>query len=281
MRGRIAILVVSHNNPELTNSLCDGIISRTHGVDYDLHVIETGSNLSKLSRYTTLWVKEGVRMTRGFNLLKNYADFTAKFKGYEYDAYHLFVNDAKFVDDQDMTSILWEEMKSHEDCGQMSPYQNMGAPYQRQGQMNPSGSRKESYSEIICPMIRAKAWNQIPDLLDDNFFYGWGLDYDIPHRLHTNDWRIYVCDTVGVHHQAFTSYREKEKTEEKLEVGQFVHLARQNMNEGFEKKYGIDWKQVIYDSIPVDVNPESLYLWLHINDGFNPKPKIDGTLYIK
>ena len=270
-KTKIAILVVSHNNPELTDSLCEGIIDRTKSVDYDLHVIETGSNLAKLSKFTTLWVNEGVRMTRGFNLIKQYADFTAKCKGYEYEAYHLFVNDAYFIDTQDMTGILYEQMMANTDCGQINPFQsNIGYPYNRQGKMNLSGARKESYAEIVCPMIRASVWNSIPDLLDNNFFYGWGLDYDIPHRLHTNGWRLYVSDSVGVHHQAFTSYRQKEQTEEKLEVGQFMGLARQNMNEGFIKKYGEEWRQVIYDSIPSDVSKESLYLWLHHNDGFNP-----------
>lgn len=269
MKDRIAILVVSHNNPDLTDSLCEGIIHRTKDVNYDLHVIETGSNLAKVSKYMTLWVKEGVRMTRGFNLLKDYADFTAKQKGYSYDAYHLFVNDAKFIDNQDMTSILWKEMKQLPDCGQINPYQsNISHPHVRQNKISQGGARKESFSEIICPMIRAEVWNQIPDLLDNRFFYGWGLDYDIPHKLHTNNWRLYMSDTVGVFHQAFTSYREREKTEEKMEVGHFMSEARNNMNKGFEEKYGKEWKRVIFNSIPKDVSPECMFLWLHVNDGF-------------
>jgi hypothetical protein len=267
--NKIAILVVSHNNPELTDSLCDGIISRTKGVDYDLHVIETGSNLSKVSKHMTLWVNEGVRMTRGFNLLKEYADFTAKQKGYSYEAYHLFVNDAKFIDDQDMTTILYNQMIKLEDCGQINPYQvNLSGPHWRQNKVNESGARKESFCEIICPMIKAETWNSVPDLLDNIFFYGWGLDYDMPHKLHTNNWRLYISDEVGVFHQAFTSYREKEKTEEKLEVGQFVNVARVNMNDGFVKKYGSEWRNEIFKSIPDDVNSESMYAWLHYNDGF-------------
>jgi len=267
---RIAILVVSHNNPDLTDKLCECIKQRTKGVEYDLHVIETGSNLSKVSNHMTLWVKEGVRMTRGFNLLKAYADFTAKYKGYSYDAYHLFVNDAMYIDSKDMTSILWKEMKSNPDCGQINPYQiNIPHPHDRQNQLKNSGARKESFSEIICPLIRAEVWNSIPDLLDNRFFYGWGLDYDIPHQLHVNGWRLYISDTVGVYHQAFTSYREKEKTEEKLEVGQFMGAARNNMNAGFVEKYGINWKKEIYSSIPDDVDKNAMYLWLHLNDNFN------------
>lgn len=268
--SKVAILIVSHNNPELTDSLCEDIIKRTKGVEYDLHVIETGSNLAKVSKYMTLWVKEGVRMTRGFNLLKAYADFTAKHKGYEYDAYHLFVNDAKFIDDKDMTTILFNQILENEDCGYINPYQsNLGAPHKVQNRVNLTGARKESFSEIICPMIRAATWKDIPDLLDDIFFYGWGLDYDVPHRLHKNLWRLYISDEVGVFHQAFTSYRDKHITEEKMDAGQFCVEARTNMVQCMKSKYGIDWKRVIYDSIPEDVSPEALYNWLHYNDEFN------------
>jgi hypothetical protein len=271
--GRVAILVVSYNYPELTNSLCQGIVERTKGVDYDLYVLENGSGLDNVSDYMTLWVKDGVRMTRGFNLLKTHADLTAMTKGHQYDAYHLFVNDAKFIDEQDLVSVMYNEMMLIPDCGQINPYQqNIGYPHLRQNKMNASGARKESFSEIICPMIRAKTWQEIPDLLDNEFFYGWGLDYDIPYRLHTSasKWRLYITDTVGIYHQAFTSYREKEKTREKLHLQEFVGKARENMNAGFEKKYGADWKRLIHDSIPEDVNYEALFLWLHVNDGFQP-----------
>jgi hypothetical protein len=128
--------------------------------------------------------------------------------------------------------------------------------------MRANGARKESFAEIICPMIRAKTWEEIPDLLDDRFFYGWGLDYDIPHLLHTHNWRLYISDTVGIFHQAFTSYINKDMTEEKMTVNQFMNTALQDLLHGFNQKYGPDWKKIVMNSIPSDVNPEAYYLWL-------------------
>jgi len=99
-------------------------------------------------------------------------------------------------------------------------------------------------------------------LLDNRFFYGWGLDYDIPHLLHVNGWRLYISDSVGIFHQAFTSYREKEKTEEKMDAGQFCTVALQDLLNGFVAKYGATWKHTMLASIPADVNPEAYRLWL-------------------
>jgi hypothetical protein len=268
--GKVCILVVSHNNKDLTDSLCHGIVERTSKVDYDLHVIETGSKLDNVSMYMTLWVHDGCRMTRGFNLLKQYADFTAAMKGYQYDAYQLFVNDAKFIDNQDMVSILYEQMMANEEIGQIHPYiQNMSHVHQRQCNQNSGGARKESFVEIICPMLRAEAWNRLPDLLDNRFYYGWGLDYDIPHQLHQNGYRTYVSDSVGIFHQPFTSYRDKHITQETMSQGEFIPTARTNMEAGMVAKYGDKWKRVLYDGVPGDVNNESLYMWLNSNDGFN------------
>jgi len=271
MANKVCILVVSHNYPELTDSLCDDIISHTKNISYDLHVIETGSDLNNCSRHATLCVKDKCRMTRGFNLLKSYADAVNKYNtNEEYDAYMLFVNDAKFIDDKDMVSILYEEMLTLPDCGQIHPYQsNIYPPHFRLGKCTESDTRKESFSEIICPMISAKAWRKCgEDLLDNRFFYGWGLDYDMPYQFHKNGFRTYITDKVGVFHSPFTSYKNKDKTKQSMDGSQFIQLARKNMHEGFVSKYGQNWMDVLVKGVPEDVSDEALYLWISTNDGY-------------
>jgi hypothetical protein len=270
---RVAVLVVSHNYPQLTDSLCEKIIECTKNIDYDLYVIETGSQLNLLSKYTSLWVSDGCRMTRGFNLLKQYADFTLQNRNNQkYDAYILFVNDAKFIDNKDLISIMYEEMKSKEDCGQIHPYQqNILHPYNKMNKMTESETRKESFVEFICPMISRVAWEKCgPNLLDNRFFYGWGLDYDIPFQMHLNGYRTYITDKVGILHNAFTSYINKDITKEELQKSEFIPLARSNMSNGMIEKYGENWMKIMYNSIPSDVSKELLFLWLSINDGFKP-----------
>jgi GT2 family glycosyltransferase len=274
MNKDVCILVVSHNYPELTNSLCEGIIERTKEVDYDLHVIETGSQINNCSKYATMWISDGCRMTRGFNNLKAHADRLLKYKeNKKYNAYMLFVNDAKFIDNRDIVSILYKEMITKDDCGQIHPYQsNIYAPHKRLGKLTENETRKESFAEIICPMISSKAWETCgDDLLDNRFYYGWGLDYDMPYQFHKHGFRTYITDKVGIFHDPFTSYKNKEITKEKLDTNQFVSLARKNMHEGFVEKYGNNWMQLLVDAVPSDVSKESLFLWLHLNDGFKGK----------
>lgn len=271
---KVCVLVVSHNYPEITNNLCKDIIKNTKNVEYDLHVIETGSDLDKLSDFTTLWVKEGCRMTRGFNLLKQYADSINKMAGNDpYFSYMLFVNDAVYVDEEDLIGSLYDSMKQIEDCGQIHPYQsNVTSVHQRLTKMSSGMVRKESFAEIVCPMISAAAWDACgEDFLDNRFFYGWGLDYDIPHQLHQKGFRTYISDKVGIYHKPFTSYLNRDKTNESLTKDVFVNKARLDMHKGMIEKYGKNWVNVLANSIPEDVPKEALHGWLFANDGYRAK----------
>ncbi len=266
---RVCVLVVNHNMKDLTDELCRKIALYTH-TPYDLHVIETGSDFDKCSKYATLWVKEKIRMTRGWNALRAYADRLAKAKGRpKYDAYQLFVNDAHWVDDHDMITTLYRQMMSTQDCGQIHPYQthirDAGHLLRRQEPVltgrNNIGIRKVSFSEIVCPMIRGDAWRRLPDLLDDKFFYGWGLDYDIPHQLQSIGYRCYISDTVGITHRSGTTARNQHITQE-VAFRQVQTAAREDMYKGMQEKYGEGWPYLLLESVPRDVSPEALHDWL-------------------
>lgn len=260
---KVCILVVSHNFKELTDKLCHDIKFFTERTPYDLHVIETGSEWGKCSEFMTLRTTEKVRMTRGWNILKAYADRLARVAGYRYPAYQLFVNDARWYGESDLISNLKARMLETSDMGQIHPYQthirDAGALLR---QVHQGGVRKVSFSEIVCPMIRGEAWDDCPDLLDDGFFYGWGLDYDMPYQLHRAGYYCGVSDDVGITHHAGTTYHHAAVTQETLRYDQFQARARANMYEVMERKYGHAWPTVLLDSVPPDVDPQALYDWL-------------------
>lgn len=268
---RIAALVVSHNNPELTNNLCKKILSNTKTLEndlaLDLYVIETGSDLDSLSDFTTLWVRDKIRMTRGWNLLREQADLHAGCLGSAYDAYILFVNDAIWVDDQDLISTLWAQMKATPDCGQIHPYQTqVGSPYLRK----PGADLvRTNFTEIICPMIRGYAWREeCPNLLDNRFFYGWGLDYDMPVQLANAGFYTYLSGKASIEHHAFTSYRDRHITKEAMTQPEFMTAARENMYKGLIAKYNSWWPRSILTQatqLP-GTPPDSLRWWLQTNE---------------
>lgn len=259
---RVCVLVVSHNLKDRTDKLCRDIISHTH-VPYDLHVIETGSDFDKCSDHMSLWVREKIRMTRGWNVLRDYADRLANTKKYpKYAAYQLFVNDARWVNDHDMITTLYRQMLSLPDCGQIHPFQTMirdaGRLLRRQ---RSPGIRKVSFSEIVCPMIRGDAWRKLPKLLDDRFYFGWGLDYDMPYQLHAAGYRCYVSDIAGITHCSGTTAKNQQITNE-MPFAVVQEESRSNMYSGMLDKFGEDWPYLLLESVPKDVSPEALHDWL-------------------
>lgn len=255
--NKTAIIVVSHNGRDITDPLCNNITSFTKS-PHDLYVIETGSKLDKLSTYATFWVKDGIRMTRGFNWGIKYALWKEKMEGtFHYDSFWLLVNDAHLYEVDSLTPMV-NFMRSNPDCGQIHPYIT-NSPSRVLKKMG-SGCRKVSYVEIICPLL-SRAAIEIPNFLDEKLFYGWGLDYDMPYMLHKQGLRTYLCDDVGVVHSAGTTVCTGNDDQLKTMQQQF-NVSRENMVQVMLEKYGPQWGHHFLQSVPSDVPKDSLLIWL-------------------
>ena len=256
--NKTAIIVVSHNGKDITDPLCKKITDNIKS-PYDLFVIETGSQISKMSSYATFWVKDGIRMTRGFNWGIRYAIWKEKFDNIHYDSFWLLVNDAKLFQCDTLLTMV-EFLRSHPDCGQIHPFID-NTPCKPLKKQTPHDVRKVSFVEIICPLISRKAIDTIPNLLDDDLFYGWGLDYEIPYLLHKHGFRTYLSDDVGVVHNAGTTVNTGNDAEIKSMEKQFT-VSRENMVTVLKRKYGPDWARTFLNAVPSDVPKDALLIWL-------------------
>jgi hypothetical protein len=267
MITKTAILIINHNTPELGDNLFKQIKDYTI-IPNDIFLLETGSDLNKCSKYMTHWVKdfkEGMRMTRGFNHLINYCKWRETIEDIYYDSFWLIVSDSKFIQLDTLTS-LYEFMKSNPDCGEIHPYiENSPSVYLKK--KNNEQTRKESFCEIICPFFSRKAIDL--DLFDNRFVYGWGLDFDIPYKLHINNLRLYISNKVGVIHDAGTTTRSGADEQFKNMSDQF-NESRNNMIEVLESNYGKDWARKFYSNIPGDVSKDAYFDWV-VNIGQNCK----------
>src|SRR5208282_4026540 len=229
--------VVSHNSKGITDTLCDSICRNTK-VKSDLYVIETGSDLNKLSKYTSLWSSEGFRMTRAFNLGIQYAMIQESHLNINYDSFWLVVNDT-ILDEVDTLTPLVTFMRINKDCAEIHPYvKNSPSMYQQKSGIIISNARKTSFTEIVCPLFSREIVNKY--ILDNRYFYGWGLDYEIPYLIHRSGKRIYISNEVGVTHNAGTTTRIGSDEKFKTMSDQFK-ASRENMIETLEWKWGKSW----------------------------------------
>jgi GT2 family glycosyltransferase len=264
---KTAIIVVSHNGKDITDPLCKNIVDNVK-TPYDLFVIETGSQIAKMSSYATFWVKDGIRMTRGFNWGIRYALWKETVEDVHYDSFWLLVNDAKLFQCDTLTTMV-EFMRGHPDCGQIHPFID-NTPCPPLKKQTAHEVRKVSFVEIICPLLSRAALDAIPGLLDDDFFYGWGLDYEIPYLLHKNGFRTYLSDDVGVIHNAGTTVTSGNDAQINSIEKQFA-VSRNNMTTVLKKKYGPEWARTFLDAVPPDVPKDALLIWLRdVSRDFTP-----------
>lgn len=254
-KEKIAIIIISHNSKNITNELCKKIISITK-IPFDLCVIETGSIKEEISDYSTIWVKDGIRATRGFNIAINYMQQQAKCNDNEYKFWWCLMNDTILCDEFDVLNSLYNDMINNIDCGIIHPSINNSPSYILR--KNSNNIRKESFVEFICPLIHN---NLINKLFDNRFFYFWGVDYDMIKICFDNNMKIYIDDKIKIIHNAGTTTRNGKDNDFKTMEQQF-NTSRQNMIEVMELKYGKHWYKVIREAIPLDVPCEAYVDWI-------------------
>ena len=99
------------------------------------------------------------------------------------------------------------------------------------------------------------------------FFFGWGIDYEIPYLLHKNNLNVYVSNEVYVEHHPSTTTLSGKDDLFKTKQDQF-NLSRKNMLENLEKKYGKNWGNLFLSQIPKDVPINSFKEWVSNNGDY-------------
>ena len=94
MSKRVAVIIVNYNMVEKCDALVDHIY-KTVQHEYDIFVIDNGSDLVEPSNYSTTIFPDNVQTTNGFLRGFDIADST----GIDYFAYWLFITSASFIDD--------------------------------------------------------------------------------------------------------------------------------------------------------------------------------------
>lgn len=263
---KTAIVIVSHNAKEMTSALYEKIVRNTKS-PFDIVIVETGSRKEELTNYPTLWLPEGVRMTRGINWGIKWFLWKEEHEAVRYDSFWVCVNDAIFSEEDVLTPLV-NFIRANKDCGEIHPYflsNSNNDPDQQK--KNDGVARKESFCEIVCPLVSRRAI-EIPQIFDEIFYYGWGLDYSVPYLLHKTNLRLYVSNQVGVEHHGGTTAVLGKDESFNTRKSQY-DASRENMKQGLVTRYGSDWARVFLDAIPPDViHSKAFYHWVTRNGDF-------------
>lgn len=262
----LAVIICNRNDPQRTDALCERLLSLSKKHPVDLFVVESGSDLDKLSKYASVWYRENTNWVQGFNLGMEYARrHKTRHTGVPYDAYWLLCNDAQFPDsvlpeDRDPVAAIHRAIEAARAQGNnwavIHPYQSYFTPGHPGFPLNKKGKslRQVSFVEFVCPVFNAYFLGACEDRLGHTPLYepftrGWGVDYMLSYYAGMLGWKIYNCDDVGTLHIPNTSHLNhlQTKTEDNPT---FLNAARTEMLNVLVKEWGKDWGDQFLKVIP-------------------------------
>ena len=201
---KIATIILNRNLPEVTERLHEHL-SKYDGDQTDIYVVEAGSDIGKLSRYTT-WhansdevLANGLRYGRGMNFglvqLLNEGKFD------QYDAFFLLTNDTEFKARATLSPLV-EILSKHPHVGILSPcserwgerllLKDEATKYFWFVHNNAYLLRRE-FIESICD----KSQPEVMDFLfDGTNFRGYGSEHELIAKAYANDWAAAITSQV-------------------------------------------------------------------------------------
>jgi hypothetical protein len=201
---RVATIILNRNLPAVTDRLCEHV-AKYDGDLTDVYVVEAGSDVETLSRYTT-WhvnsdeiVRDGLRYGRGMNYGLSQLLKEGRFD--TYDAFFLLTNDSEFKTQPTLSPLL-AILEGHPRVGILSPCsERWGERLLLKVQTtkyfwfihNNAYLLRREFIESICDMDQPDLMNFVFDGVN---FRGYGSEHELIAKAYANDWAAAITSEV-------------------------------------------------------------------------------------
>ncbi len=246
---KVAVLVVSRNRPDLVEALA-GWLARNATLDYDLFVVEAGTDSDKLTRHTTLHYAD--TDFRGKCLAHNLALEHAREQGrmgLPYDYYWVLMNDVVFDEvapgGVDAMRQLVETMERTPRLAILSPTCADGQ-YPGSARRPGGGWRPAATCDYLGFMMRAQAVDEV-GFLNPEFRYCWGAIHELSYHLHAAGWLIGYSDEVTYRHLGGSTYGAPGTNTISRE--EYQRRAKRFAYAYFNKVYGPQWPELFWSAV--------------------------------
>jgi GT2 family glycosyltransferase len=230
----VAIVITNFNMPERTDALCDSITKRVN-CDYELIVVDNGSNIAKPSPYTRVQLFENIQTTRGWLAGLDYAD-----KIGEFDYYLFLITSAEFdYGAYDPIRPMVEFMDAHPEAVGIHPALTKDSTTSWSHLITRGGGvpRKTWMIDNICSMYRADWFNSI-GRFDKNLTYAWGIDLETCYKARKQGRSLWVHEGVKVKKVTNIGYSMDRMC---MTADDRAQRATENMSSVLTPRYGCDY----------------------------------------
>ena len=253
--NKIATIILNRNLPEITERLYEHL-SEYDGAQTDIFVVEAGSDIGKLSRYTTWHANSedvlinGLRYNRGMNL--GLVQLLKEGKFDRYDAFFLLTNDTELKAEPTLSPLM-EIMSKHPRVGILSPCsERWGERHLLKNQTtkyfwfihNHAYLLRREFIETICDKDNPDA---LDFLYDGTNFRGYGSEHELIAKAYANDWAAAITSQVWAEENEshLLDHADQIKTEShQMNLELYISEGRRWM----KKKYGFNshWSMLQY-----------------------------------
>jgi GT2 family glycosyltransferase len=227
---KTAAFILNHNLPDYTDMLYESLKPYERN-DYDLFVIDNGSNKEGKSKHTSLELEENVYFGGGFNAAMQYT-----LESKEYDSM-MFLNNDLTVHPYNFVKGLREEMLSGYDIVSPSFYNvepNKQCHWKSMHSWSAKDTRPVDYIDFQCPLISRRLLEEVKEV-DINLKYGWGLCFYFALLAKQKGWELGMVDRCCVlHHNSLTVKRGVAGLDiptycQRAEEGQYKFFQKNNL----------------------------------------------------
>lgn len=236
--------------PERTDMLCSYLKYFTK-VEYDLIVIDNGSDLVNPSYYTTLRLPENVQTTRGWLSGLRIADMFAESREEPYFAYVIGITSARLVGNEDHLSMMLDVLLENDDAVGVLPAITSNSDIEVWKHMLTRGGDAPRMTwglDNIFTMWR-RDWFDSIGQFDSRLIYAWGLAEETSWKARSQGKSLWIHEGCKVEKLQDIGYKM-----DRMNMGwdDRRRLGMENVMEIMEGKYGKDWMRKLTEEFVED-----------------------------
>lgn len=221
------VAILHYNSTQYTDTLYE-MLKPYERDDYDLVVIDNGSDLQKTSKYTTFRLEENVYYGGGLDVTMNYF-----IENTQYDSMMLLNSDL-IIHGQNFVKSLRNELFSEEDLVSVSgcviqPEKDQ-CHWKAIHNWGHKTLRYVPWVDYQCNLLKRKFVEKVEGF---GSHFGWVQDIMTGIVCENEGWKIGVCDWLPVVH--FGNGSVKDNSNDPI-ISQYNQLAEQEMLQYFREK---------------------------------------------
>ena len=232
---RIAVIIVNYNMPERADSLAKYLKNNTD-IEYDLYLVDNGSDLVKPAKSTTVFIKKNVQTCKGWLTGLEAADKSKV----DYFAYWFLITSARFCyKSKDPLIFLTEKLTKDKNAVGIHPSltSNSTTAWEHSINRGTNRVRRTWMIDNIASLYKSDWFNSI-GRFDNNLTYGWGTDLETGLIARRQGKSLWIDDRIQIEKITDIGYKMKRMN---MSANDRQKLARKNMDSVMTKKYGKDY----------------------------------------